>query len=94
MFAVDPRHPARADWKPLVAETDATLQSFTVIGGSLVLAYLRSAASEVEVHDLHGALVRKIDLPPLGNASPMRGQPDEDDGYLSYTSFTEPLVVY
>jgi prolyl oligopeptidase len=94
MFAVDPHHPARTDWKPIIAETDATLQSFAVIGGSLVLGYLRSAASEVEVHDLRGALVRKIDLPPLGNASPMRGLPDEDDGYLTYTSFTEPHVVY
>ena len=94
IFAVDPRHPARADWKPIVAETDATLQSFAVIGGSLVLDYLRSAASEVEIHDLRGALVRKVDLPPLGSASPMRGLPDEDDGYLSYTSFTEPHAVY
>jgi len=40
------------------------------------------------------ALVRKVDLPPLGNASPMRGLPDEDDGYVSYTSFTEPHAVY
>ncbi|HEX3761929.1 MAG TPA: prolyl oligopeptidase family serine peptidase [Kofleriaceae bacterium] len=94
MFAVDPRHPARADWKQIVAESDATLQSSAVIGGSLVLDYLRSAASEVEIHDLHGALVRKVALPPLGDASPMRGLPDDDDGYISYTSFTEPHVVY
>jgi prolyl oligopeptidase len=94
IFAVDPRHPARAQWKEIVAESDATLESFNVIGGSLVLNYLRSAASEVEVHDLHGALTRKIDLPPLGAARPVRGLATEDDAYVSYTSFTEPLVVY
>ena len=94
IFAVDPRQPARARWKEIVAQRDATLESFAVIGGSLALNYLRSAASEVEIHDLRGALIRKIDLPPLGAAGALRGLPTEDDAYLSYTSFTEPQVIY
>jgi prolyl oligopeptidase len=94
MFAVDPKHPARAAWKQIVPESDATLESFALVGGSLVLNYLHNAASEVEIHDLRGALVRKVDLPALGSASPMRGLPTEDDGYLSYVSFTEPRAIY
>jgi len=94
IYAVDPRRPARANWREIVAERDATLESFAVVGGSLALGYLRSAASFVELHDLHGTLIRKLELPPLGSASPMRGLPDEDDAYLAYTSFTEPHVVY
>jgi prolyl oligopeptidase len=94
IFAVDPKQPARDRWKEIVAQGDATLDAFAVVGGSLVLNYLRNAASEVEIHDLHGALVRKVALPPLGTASVMTGLPGEDDGYLSYTSFTEPHVIY
>jgi prolyl oligopeptidase len=94
MFAVDPRKPARAQWKEIVAQRDATLESFSLVGGRLVLNYLRDAASEVSVHDLHGALIRKIDLPPLGTASAVQGLPTEDAAYLSYTSFTEPQVIY
>jgi prolyl oligopeptidase len=94
MFAVDPKHPARAAWREIVPERDATLEAFSVVGGSLVLNYLRDAASEVEIHDLRGALLHKLDLPPLGNAEPMIGQPTEDTGFLSYTSFTEPQVIY
>jgi prolyl oligopeptidase len=94
VLAADPRKPARAAWRELVPETDATLEAATVVGGSLVLNYLRDAASEVFVHDLHGKRIRKIELPPLGSASPMFGRPTEDTGYLSYTSFTEPHIIY
>jgi prolyl oligopeptidase len=94
VFAVDPRKPARASWQEIVPEVNATLESFAVVGGNLVLNYLRNAVSEIEVHDLRGTLIRKIDVPPLGNATAMIGLPTEDTGYFSYTSFTEPQVIY
>jgi len=55
---------------------------------------MRNAASEIEIRSLDGALVRKIDLPPLGTSGGISGNPDEDTGYFSYTSFTEPQVIY
>jgi prolyl oligopeptidase len=94
IYAVDPRKPARAQWKEIVPQSDATLESFAVVGGHLALNYLRSAAVEVELHDLGGALVRKVALPPLGNVGQVLGQPTEDDAYVAYTSFTEPRVIY
>jgi prolyl oligopeptidase len=94
VFAVDPKQPARASWKEIVPQGDATLEGAAVFGGSLVLNYLRNAASEVEVHDLHGAFVRKIDLPPLGAVSGFTGHAGDDDSYLSYTSFTEPQIIF
>lgn len=94
VFKVDPKKPERAAWKEIVPESDATLQSTQVIGEHLVLTYLRNAASEIEVHDLDGKLVHKLGLPPLGTAEGMTGNPDEDTGYVSYTSFTQPQVIY
>ncbi len=94
IMAVDPAHPARDQWKQLVAEADATLDGFQVIGGRLVLTYARRAASEVELHDLTGALVKKLALPPLGNVTYIHGRSTEDDGYISYTSFTTPETIY
>jgi prolyl oligopeptidase len=94
VFKVDPRRPERAAWKEIVKESDATLERAHVVGEHLVLTYLRNAATEVEIHDLGGALVRKVDLPPLGSSSGVSGNPDEDTGYLAYTSFTEPQVIY
>src|SRR5262249_13895390 len=94
VFVVEPARPARSAWKEILPQQEATLVSAQVIGGQLVVNYLRNAASEMEVHALDGKLVRRIDLPPLGSASGMLGLPDEDTAYFSYTSFTEPSVVY
>jgi len=94
LMAVDPRKPARAAWRELVAQSDATLEHVNVVGGALVLNYLRNAASEVVVHDLQGKRIRTVELPPLGSATEAIGQPDDDAAYLSYTSFTVPQIIY
>ena len=94
LYRVDPSRPARADWTEIVPESDATLESFGIVGEHLVLTYLRRAASEVEVRTLAGALVRKLELPPLGTSGGISGNEDEDTGYFAYTSFTEPQVIY
>jgi prolyl oligopeptidase len=94
VFKVDPRKPARAAWKEIVAQSDATLEKVDVVGEKLVLTYLRNAASELSVHALDGKLVRKVDLPALGTTGGISGNPDEELGYFSYTSFTVPQVIY
>jgi prolyl oligopeptidase len=94
VFKVDPGHLERAAWKEIVAQSDATLQATSIVGEHLVLTYLRNAASELEVRDLEGKLVRKVDLPPLGSSMGISGNADEDTGYVDYTSFTEPQIIY
>jgi prolyl oligopeptidase len=95
VYMVDPKHPAREAWKEIVPESaDAALQNISVVGEHLVLDYLHSAASELVVHDLDGKLLHKIEVPPLGTANGVTGNPDEDTAYVSYTSFTEPSVIY
>ena len=94
VFKVDPARPERAAWREIVAESDGTLESASVVGEHLVLSYLRRAASELEVHDLDGRLVHAIALPPLGTAAGLTGNPDEDTAYISFTSFTEPQIVF
>jgi prolyl oligopeptidase len=94
VFKVDPHRPAREAWQEIVPEGEATLQSADVVGEHLVLAYLRNAASEIEIHDLGGKLVRKVELPSIGTSGGISGNPDEDTGYFGFTSFTEPQIIY
>jgi prolyl oligopeptidase len=94
VFAVDPDRPDRAAWQEIVAQREATLESSQIVGEHLVLVYLRDAAHEIEVRRLDGAEVRRLDLPPLGSASGISGNPDEDTAYIGYTSFTEPQIIY
>ena len=94
VFVVDPKHPERAAWKQIIAEQDATIDGLGVVGGRLIVNYLRDATSELEIHALDGALVRKVEMPPLGTTSGLIGRPDDDDAYFSYTSFTDVNTIY
>ena len=93
LFKVDPRKPARAAWREIVPQNEATLDYVKVIGERLAIGYLRNAASELQIHDLDGKFLRKAELPALGSAGGLAGNPDEDTAYLSYTSFTVPQVI-
>jgi prolyl oligopeptidase len=94
VYKVDPKKPARADWKEIVPENDATLESTAIVGGKLVLTYLRNASSELLVHDLNGKRLRALALPPLGTSYGVYGNPDEDTGYFEYSSFTQASVIF
>ena len=94
VLKIDPVRPERAAWKEIVPARDEALAGIDIIGERLVLTYLRDAASDVYVHDLEGARLHVIALPPLGSALEIVGNPDEDTGYISYTSFTEPQIIF
>jgi prolyl oligopeptidase len=96
IVVADPLKPDRASWKEIVAQRpDAVIDDgATIVGGKLVVPYMRNAASEIAIHDLDGKLIRNVALPGIGTASSIAGQPDEDTGYFSFTSFTEPQTIY
>jgi prolyl oligopeptidase len=94
VFKVDPLKPSRDAWKEIVPQGESTLQNVDIVGEQLVMTYLRNAASEIEIHDLEGKLVRKLELPSIGTSGGISGNPDEDTGYFSFTSFTEPQIVF
>ena len=64
VFRVDPTHPARDQWKEVVAERpDATLEAVSVVGHRLSLGYLKDVVSHLELRDEDGKLVREIRAP-------------------------------
>ncbi len=94
VFKVDPTKLDRKDWKEIIPQSDATLDGVGIVGGHLVATYLRNATSQMEIRTLDGKLVRKVDLPGLGTTGGISGNPDEDTGYFSFTSFTDPNVIF
>ena len=95
IYKVDPKKPDRASWKEIVAQDpEATISGFSIVGGHLVVTYLRKASSEMEIRTLDGKLKRKVDLPGKGTTGGISGLPGEDTGYFGYSSFTEPSVIY
>jgi prolyl oligopeptidase len=94
VFEVDPKRPARPAWKEILPEQDTTLDGMQIVGGHLVVTYLRDVVSEMEVRTLGGKLVRKVDLPPLGSTGGMTGRADEDAAYFGFSSFNQVGTIY
>ncbi|MBM3458908.1 MAG: S9 family peptidase, partial [Armatimonadetes bacterium] len=82
-------------WKELIPESrDAVLDDLNVVGNHLVLTVLRNATTRLEVYTLEGKHVRTVETPGLGSSSGLVGNPDEDDAYFSFASFTQPNQIY
>lgn len=95
LMRVPVKDPARERWVDVVPESDErVLDNAEIIGGHLVLTYMVNAHSLLEVRTLAGELVREVALPGLGTSRGMKGQPDRDEAYYSYQSFTTPLEIY
>jgi prolyl oligopeptidase len=92
---VHPDRLQRSAWEEIVPERkDAVLEGFSIVGGHLALRYLKDATTRLEIARLDGTPRREIAFPGLGTASGLRGNPDEDTAYYSYSSFTTPDTVY
>jgi prolyl oligopeptidase len=94
VLKVKPGHFALNEWKEIVPESAAKLDDSSIIGGRLVLSYLKNAASAIELRDLDGKLLRGIDLPGVGSVGGVLGDPDRDEAYFSFTSFTVPSQIF
>lgn len=95
VFKVDPAHPAKEAWTEIVPERpDATLEQAGIVGHRLALSYLKDVASQAELHDEDGKLVRAIDLPGLGSLAGLSGDADDDLVYYAFQSFTFPTRIF
>jgi prolyl oligopeptidase len=94
VLRTDSDTPDRESWREIVPQAaDAVLDGAQIIGGHLVLTYLQSAHHLIEVRTLDGAPARRVDLPGLGTTS-LSGDPDRDEIYYAFSSFTTPPRVF
>ena len=94
VIAIDTRSPARANWKVIIPQSDATLKGVDFTGGHLIADYLRDARSEVKVFKPDGTFVRNVDLPGLGTASGFGGKANDNETFYSYSSYTTAPSIY
>src|SRR5262249_28801935 len=96
VFRVDDiaRAADRTTWKEIVPERkDMTLEGAAIVGGRIVLRYLKDVATRLEVRELDGRPVREIELPAIGSAN-VSGDPEDDEAFYSFNSFTYPTEIH
>src|SRR5262249_3140082 len=95
IFKVDPDKSDRTEWKEIVPEQQkATLDGWNVVGDRLSIAWLEDVKTKLEIRSLDGTLEKEIKLPAIGAASVVNGNPEEDVGWYTFTSFTYPSEIY
>ena len=85
---------AKANRRTVIAEDTATLDAVSLVGGKLVVSYLKDASTQIRVHALDGRQERVIDLPGLGTAGGFSGDFDDPETFFSFASFNRPTTIY
>ncbi|WP_460893658.1 prolyl oligopeptidase family serine peptidase [Rufibacter soli] len=94
LIQIDLKKPQQANWKTLVAETDNVLGGVDLVGGKLILNYMKDAATLVRVHDTNGKWLHDVQLPTLGSAGGFGGKKEDKTVFYTFNSFTYPSAVY
>jgi prolyl oligopeptidase len=94
LIEIDLDRPGRENWKEVVPEQAATLNSVAMAADKLLLDYLADAHSTARLVDLNGKLISEVTLPGLGTAqfSPVR-QSDHEIFY-SFSTYIAPTTIY
>jgi prolyl oligopeptidase len=94
VFVTRAESPARNNWRELIPQTSATLNSLTVVGARIFAEYLDKASSQLAVFTRGGRRLRPIRLPVLGTTSGVSGEEDGGDAFFQFVSFAVPPTVY
>jgi prolyl oligopeptidase len=84
----------RDDWKELIPQTGAVLQSASLWGGKIFTQYEQNATSQLKVFDLQGRMVKELALPAIGSIFGSDGKWDRDEVFYGFQSFTIPPSIY
>lgn len=87
--------PERANWKEIVAESDAVIEGHAaIIGKKLFVHTIKNASSRLKLFDLEGRPVAEIAMPALGSIFDLGGNWNSDSGFFGFVSYAVPPTVY
>jgi prolyl oligopeptidase len=95
ILRVDPARPERERWVEIVPERKgAALDGYSIVGNRLGLVYLEDVVARLEVRELDGRPAYEVKLPEPGSVSTLVGEPEGDEAYFTFQSFTRPPEVH
>jgi len=91
---IDPKNPAKENWKTIIPEQKEVLQGVGTGGGYLFASYLKDASTKVYQYTYAGKLVREIKLPGIGTAGGFGTEKKYNDFFYTFTSFNYPPTIF
>jgi prolyl oligopeptidase len=94
VFVAEALNYDRDDWKELIPQTGAVLQSASLWGGKIFAQYEENATSQLKLFDLQGRMLKELALPAIGSIFGSDGKWDRDEVFYGFQSFTIPPSIY
>jgi prolyl oligopeptidase len=94
LTTLSPRPAGDAPFREVVPQTKDNLDFAQIIGGKLILEYLRNSSSALEIHSLDGRLEREVPLPGIGSVTAVSGEPDASEMFFAFESYTQPRTSF
>jgi prolyl oligopeptidase len=96
LVAIDRAHPEPAAWRTLVPEGAGreVMDEVGMVGDRFWMVWQVDAASRLRTYRLDGTLEREVALPALGTAAGLSARRADPEGFLAFTSFTEPTTAH
>src|SRR5439155_22856697 len=93
-FVVDATNPKRENWKEIIPQTDAVLESGAILDGKIFAQYEKNASSLLKLFALEGKPVSDIPMPTIGSVTGIGGKWNRREEFFGFHSCTVPPSVY
>jgi prolyl oligopeptidase len=84
---------AGADRREAIPESEATLESARIVGGRLLVSYMKDARSEAKIFSLAGRPLGSVELPGLGTAAWQPARTADTEAFYNFTGYTIPPAI-
>ncbi len=94
IVAFNVAHPQAADWRTVVPQTGAVIQSASLADGRVLVNKLKDVKSELDLYAADGKHLATLPLPTLGSVGGVSSHVDSTHVYYAFTSFLYPTTIY
>ncbi len=95
LIQVSTRRPEERYWEEIIPESkEDILKEVKIMGGKMVAHYLHNASSQLNVFDLDGRALERLNLPGIGTVTTLSGSADMDMAFFGFTTFLQPEEVF
>lgn len=86
--------PNNSSWKDIVPEQPNVIDFAGVVGGKIVVSYLKDVASHVYIDNLDGNQENELKLPGVGTAFEFQGTDKDTNLFFGFTSPIYPSTIF
>ncbi|MCD8185016.1 MAG: prolyl oligopeptidase family serine peptidase [Rikenellaceae bacterium] len=84
----------RPQLKDLLPEKKELLKGVSLGGNAIFAHYLKDASTRIYQYDMQGTWIREIELPAIGTASGLSGEPEDTELFYVFSSFNYPPTIF